>query len=214
MAESWLVWGRGGHGRVVADLVASTGGNLAGFADRQPEGENCVAEELVVRSLSSGLPLPLGATRLALGIGDNTLRLAAWRQVSAALSPALVNPRAFISPTARLGAGTTVLPHAVVHTDAVIGEAVIINTGAIVEHDATIADGVHISPGAVLTGAVTVGECAWIGACAVVLPGVRIGARAVVGAGAVVTREVPDGMTVAGNPARPLNATSQRPKRS
>src|SRR5437879_10069417 len=43
-----------------------------------------------------------------------------------------------------------------------------------------------------------------IGSGAVILPGVTIGAKAIVGAGAVVTKDVPDGMIVAGNPARIL----------
>jgi acetyltransferase-like isoleucine patch superfamily enzyme len=43
-----------------------------------------------------------------------------------------------------------------------------------------------------------------LGTGAIVLPGVTIGAGATVGAGAVVTRDVADGATVVGNPARPL----------
>jgi len=45
-----------------------------------------------------------------------------------------------------------------------------------------------------------------IGSGAVILPGVTIGAKAIVGAGAVVTKDVPDGVIVAGNPARILRA--------
>jgi acetyltransferase-like isoleucine patch superfamily enzyme len=41
---------------------------------------------------------------------------------------------------------------------------------------------------------------------AVVLPRVRIGRDAIVGAGSVVLRDVLDGTTVAGNPARRLRA--------
>ncbi|HUD19822.1 MAG TPA: acyltransferase [Patescibacteria group bacterium] len=41
-----------------------------------------------------------------------------------------------------------------------------------------------------------------IGAGAVILPGLTIGQGAVVGAGSVVTKDVPDGTTVVGNPAR------------
>lgn len=49
-----------------------------------------------------------------------------------------------------------------------------------------------------------------IGAGAVILPGVRIGANALVGAGAVVTKDVPPGIVVVGNPARPLVSTTCR----
>lgn len=43
-----------------------------------------------------------------------------------------------------------------------------------------------------------------LGTGAIILPGVTIGAGATVGAGAVVTRDVADGSTVVGNPARPI----------
>jgi len=49
---------------------------------------------------------------------------------------------------------------------------------------------------------VVIEDDAWIGIGAIVLKGVRIGRAARVAAGAVVTRDVPDGATVAGNPAR------------
>ena len=49
---------------------------------------------------------------------------------------------------------------------------------------------------------IRVGDRAWVAARAIVLQGITIGAGAVVGAGSVVTRDVPDGCTAAGNPAR------------
>jgi len=49
---------------------------------------------------------------------------------------------------------------------------------------------------------IRIGDGAWLGGGAIVLPGVTVGRHAIVGAGAVVTRDVPDGATVVGNPAR------------
>ena len=43
-----------------------------------------------------------------------------------------------------------------------------------------------------------------IGAGAIILPGIIIGENAFVGAGSVVTKNVECGITVVGNPARPL----------
>jgi len=50
--------------------------------------------------------------------------------------------------------------------------------------------------------AVRVGRNVWIGSGAIILPGVTVGDDAIIGAGSVVTRDVPDGLTVIGNPAR------------
>lgn len=49
---------------------------------------------------------------------------------------------------------------------------------------------------------VHIGANVWIGGGALLLPGVSVGDDAIIGAGSVVTRDVPDGATVVGNPAR------------
>jgi UDP-2-acetamido-3-amino-2,3-dideoxy-glucuronate N-acetyltransferase len=45
-----------------------------------------------------------------------------------------------------------------------------------------------------------------IGSGATILPGVTIGEGAMIGAGSVVTKNVPNNVTVVGNPARPVDA--------
>lgn len=60
---------------------------------------------------------------------------------------------------------------------------------------------------------IAIGADVWIGGGAIVLPGVIVGDGAIIGAGAVVTRDVAPGDTVAGNPARPLAARPEAPRR-
>ena len=72
-----------------------------------------------------------------------------------------------------------------------------------------IGDYVTFAPGVQCNGNVHIGDHAYLGAGAIIRQGqpgkpLRIGAGAVIGMGAVVTRDVPDGVTVVGSPARPL----------
>jgi len=114
-----------------------------------------------------------------------------------------IHPNAIISPSAVLGTGATVMAAAVINAGARLGDNVIVNTGAIVEHDCVIGNHVHIATGAKLSGGVIVGDETHIGAGVVVRQYVRIGIGALIGAGAVVVKDIPDGQTVIGNPARP-----------
>jgi acetyltransferase-like isoleucine patch superfamily enzyme len=52
-----------------------------------------------------------------------------------------------------------------------------------------------------------------IGSNATILCGLTIGERAIIGAGSVVTKDVAEGMTVAGNPARVLRKDSESSKK-
>lgn len=211
--ESLLVWGGGGHGKVVADLVRAAGYALGGFVDRdasrlgrvvEPGGARVVMTEEAFLLEAAGGRCAGEADGVTLGVGDNAARHACLRRIGELSAPALIHPSAVVSPSARLGRATVVLPLAAVNAAAVVGQAVIVNTRAVVEHDCVLGDAAHVSPGAVLAGGVRVGERSWIGANAVVIQGVTVGRDVVVGAGAVVIRDVPDGATVVGNPARAI----------
>jgi len=92
-----------------------------------------------------------------------------------------------------------------VNADSSVGANVIINTAATVDHDNVIGDCVHLSPGVHLAGGVRIGAYSHLGTGTVVIPNVTIGERVNVSAGSVVTKDLPDGITVAGVPARVIS---------
>ncbi|MBC8374905.1 MAG: acyltransferase [FCB group bacterium] len=58
------------------------------------------------------------------------------------------------------------------------------------------------------TADVFIGKNVRVGAHSIILPGVEIGSNVAIGAGSVVTRDVPDNVMVAGNPARVVKTLS------
>jgi UDP-perosamine 4-acetyltransferase len=139
------------------------------------------------------------------GVGDNQPRAEAFARASrAGLAPLQVmHPSAVIAASATIGRGSQCLFGAVIEAEALLGDNVLVSSRAIVEHDCRVGDHVHVATGAIVTGAVEIGAFAHIGAGAVVRQGAKIGANALVGMGSVVTKDVPPGVTVMGNPARP-----------
>lgn len=85
-----------------------------------------------------------------------------------------------------------------------IGKCALINTGAQLHHEVQIGEFSEINPGAVVLGKVQIGNFTSIGANATILPKVKIGNNAVVGAGSVVTKDIQDGVTVIGVPAKSI----------
>jgi acetyltransferase EpsM len=208
-----VIWGTGGHGKVVLDVARSTGRfeRILFFDDdpRRVDSTFCYCSIIGgTESLNS-----LNGNAFIVAVGDNRARSKCFSSaLEHGLVPAvLVHKTSVVSSSASIGRGTVVMPDVVVNADAVIGENCIINTGAIVEHDCQIANHVHISPRVVLGGCVCVKSFAHIGIGAVVLPGATVGEESIVGAGAVVLREAPARSTSVGVPARtlPLAAGSQ-----
>lgn len=200
------VIGAGGHGKVVAELAAALGtyGEIVFLDDRAQGSVN--GFPVIGTTLLLENSLSPEQYDVAVAVGNNRIR----RQIAekaAALGfalPVLVHPDAYVSPSATVGQGSVVMAKAVVQADSVLKDGVIVNTAATVDHDCLLDAFVHISPGAHLSGNTHIGEESWIGTGACSRQQIRIGSRATIGAGTVIVCDIPDGMTVAGNPAKPL----------
>jgi sugar O-acyltransferase (sialic acid O-acetyltransferase NeuD family) len=216
--DAIVFWGGSGQAKVLRELLSEDGPPLVAIFDNSPD----------LASPWSDVPLYHGqagfevwkATQtdlsrigclVAIGGRGGADRLRIQRGLAAqGLRPLVAQHRsAFVAGSARVGPGSQILAHAVVAVDALLGEACIVNTAATVDHECILGDGVHVCPGAHLAGLVSVGDEVTIGTGAIILPRLSIGAGATIGAGAVVTANVPAGVCVVGNPARPLEKGSR-----
>jgi sugar O-acyltransferase (sialic acid O-acetyltransferase NeuD family) len=201
-----LILGAGGHGRAVADLARACGFLVVGFTDRAQLSGGTDAPVLGADAELGALLRRHRIQSAVVGVGSTAVgrRAALFDALLAARvsSPTLVHPRAVISTSCEIGAGTVVFAGCVLGHAVRVGADAVLYSGVVAEHECVIDDHAYLSPGVVLSGQVTVGPGAFLGSGAVVLPGVRVGGGAVVAAGAVVTVNVPAGATVMGVPAR------------
>jgi sugar O-acyltransferase (sialic acid O-acetyltransferase NeuD family) len=109
----------------------------------------------------------------------------------------------------QIGEGAILCPFVTMTSNIKIGKHFHANLYSYVEHDCVIGDFVTFAPGVKCNGNIVIEDHAYIGSGAVLKQGkpgnpLIIGRGAVVGMGAVVTRSVAPGLTVVGNPARPM----------
>ena len=202
-----LVYGAGGHGKVVADILISIGEiGFVGFVDDREGLLGGTVMGLPVLGNGEWLREQASNCRLAVAIGTGE---SSARQIFITRCSrwgievlTLVHPAATVSRTARLGPGTVVTAGARVNPEANVGTGVIVNTGAVVEHEVEIGNYAHVAPNAAMGGASRLGAFSHLGLGASVLEGVTIGSHTIVGAGAVVVKDLPDQVVAMGVPAR------------
>ena len=89
-------------------------------------------------------------------------------------------------------------------TDTVIEDFAKIDDHVHIAHNCRVGVGAMVVACAEVSGGVVLGKGAWVGPNASIIQQRKIGENSLVGIGSNVLRDVPDGVTVAGNPAKPL----------
>jgi sugar O-acyltransferase (sialic acid O-acetyltransferase NeuD family) len=212
-----LVWGAGGHGKVVVDaLMEGALYEIGGIIDEDSSKHG--SELLGVKVMAFEGDLMAAAKKLrcdcvVIAIGDNYARHDKFQKIApAGLAPVnVLHPRACVSRFVKMGEGVTILAGATINAGTVIEDNVCVNTSASIDHDNYLAHGCHIFPNATLTGGIRVGEFAYVGSGAVIKPKLTVQKYSYVGAGAVVVADVPEGAIVCGVPAKIAGQQEKRP---
>lgn len=198
-----LIFGAGGHGRVVADAALGVGAWSRVIATDR-DTRRCHGELLPGVALLPVDAAMAQADAVHIAIGDAASR----RKEAAALRgkplATVVHSRASVSAHAAIEPGCFLAAQSVVAAGARLGSCVIVNHGAVVDHDVRVGDFCHIAPLAALGGGVQVGANVLVGSGASVLPNLRIAGDVTIGAGAAVCDDLADPGRYAGVPARRL----------
>jgi sugar O-acyltransferase (sialic acid O-acetyltransferase NeuD family) len=196
--------GYSGHSFVIIDILLSAGRLVSAYCDSEEKEFN--PYHLNYLGKETEVIHQLKKYDFFACVGHNAIREKIHTNLSQYLGNPInaIHPSAVISASVKMGDGVMIAANATLNPLVEIGRGVICNTSTSIDHECIIGDFSHIAPGAVLCGNVTVGRSSFIGANSVIRQGIHIGNNVTIGAGTVVVKDIPDGATVVGNPAKNL----------
>jgi acetyltransferase EpsM len=215
MNKPVVIVGAGRQGRNIVEILegAEAPGPVAGFLD----DTKAVGEKIFSHPVLNGFAA-IRDPRFVLdhawivAIGDNLIRRDLYRTLvdSDATIVSAIHPTACISRGAILGRGLFIGPLSSIGADSKIGDWSVLEAHVRVGVDVRIGEAAFLGPGAITTGGSSVGAHSFLGAGTIINNNTSVGADCTVGANSVVTRDLPDGTSAYGSPARPA-PLNQRP---
>lgn len=193
-----ILYGAGGHAKVVIDCINSQEQELLGFFEDKSDLVSLNGYDVFGTYDSTYLP----DEKVIITIGDNEIRKRIAGTVIKHKFGKAIHASAIVSHYAKIGEGSVVVHGSIIQSGTRVGRHCIINTKSSVDHDSTIEDFCHISPGVTICAGVKIQEGTHIGAGATILPNISIGKWCVIGAGAVITQNLPDYSLVVGVPGK------------
>jgi sugar O-acyltransferase (sialic acid O-acetyltransferase NeuD family) len=207
MNKPIVIVGAGRHGRLVAETLEKHEAPhpIAGFLDdTKPVNEDVIGYPVLAGFAAMRDPAFVRDHTWFVAIGDNTIRTNLCRTLADGGADFLnvIHPNADISRTATIGRGVFLSGFNKVGSRTRVGDWVVLGAYTCLGLDISIGEGAFSGPGVIVVGGVSIGARSFLGAGAVVSNEVSIGADCVVGANSLVLRDLPDGVTAHGIPAR------------
>lgn len=143
--KNLLILGAGQYGQVVQETAEAMGcfDKIDFLDDNSPLALGNLADYEMLRQEYSCAFVAMGNPQLRMQWLDK-LEQAGYEL------PVLVHPKAYVSPSAKLGQGTIVEPMAVVNTEAIVDEGGLLCAGCVVNHNAYVMPACQIDCNAVV----------------------------------------------------------------
>lgn len=114
----------------------------------------------------------------------------------------LIHKSASIGIGSTVGGGSIIERYVTITANCSVGNYTTISINSLIGHDASIGDFCHISAFTFMGGGCSLGDFVTVHPHASILPRKKVGNHVIVGAGSVVIRDIKEGNTVFGVPAR------------
>jgi len=212
--EVFGVYGMSGFGREVMPIlreeVLMFGGSVENiyFIDDVVSNEEVIINGHKVLTLETFLDITADKHYTTIAIADSKIREILTNKciTSNVIIFDVVASNIVKLDEVEIGSGSILSPFVTLTSNIKIGKGFHANIYSYIAHDCNIGDYVTFAPGVKCNGNVEIGDHAYIGTGAIIKQGkngkpLKIGKNSVIGAGAVVTKNIPEGITVFGNPA-------------
>ncbi|MBU7569622.1 MAG: NeuD/PglB/VioB family sugar acetyltransferase [Flavobacterium sp.] len=211
MSKSLYIIGAGSVGGYIANnlQLMTTEYKIAGFFDDDPAKINSTAFGYPVLGTTSDI-LDMKDASVVIGIAFPRIKariVEKLRTKSSFEYPSFIAERSWISSNCVIGKGVIIYPGTMINYQTRIGDFVVMNMNCAIGHDCTIGDFTSLAPSVSLGGGTNIGAFTEMGIASATKQGIHIGEACIVGGGAMVVGNVPDGLKVAGVPAKPINKT-------
>mgnify|MGYP000981260871 FL=1 len=204
------IFGTSGFSHEVADICVASGYKNIVLIKKQSDVTR--SSKFMILDESNINPLLVEGYEFIIGIGDNRIRKEISERYQELTFTNVIHPTASFGLNQREyieeKTGNIIAAGVRFTNEIKIGNFGIYNLNCTIGHDCVIQDYVNICPGANISGNVTILKESFIGTNACIINGqsstcrITVGENAIVAAGAVIIRDVPDGATVMGVPAK------------
>ena len=208
MKRTLIIFGGGGQGKEVLELARivnkehSRWNDIVFRDDMQREG--IVLDTHIYHSKTIKESYNINETEYIIALGEPASKKIVFEMLKeeGVFFTTLISPYAQVSPYSILGDGVIVKRGAIISPNVRLGNNTTIQSYTAVGHDVIIGSNCQISTHCVVGGHTTIGDEVFVGIHCPIRDRLMIGDKSIISAGSVVLKDVPEGVTVMGNPAR------------